>query len=281
MTARTATGTAPVAWVTGAANGIGRRLVADLLARGHRVAASDIAAEGLDRAAREDGWPEDRVERISLDVRHLVEWEAGLERILTRWGCPDVLLNVAGVVKPARLLDAPAEDYDLHFDVNVKGVVLGTRTAARAMVEAGRGHIINIGSLSGCTPIPGYTFYSPSKAAVRFFSLLLAEELSPRGVDITVVSPDVVKTAMYDINLANADVVGASLTARRFLETGEVSRIIVDEVMVDRPLERAIPKRRGLMLNLLDAFPGLARRVLHHLSEKGRKRAASLDKLGA
>ncbi len=279
MTAKSTAHTAPVAWVTGAANGIGRQLVSDLLARGHCVAASDIAADGLDRAAREDGWPDDRVERVPLDVRHLGQWEAGLQRILGRWGCPDVLLNVAGVVKPARLLDAPAEDYDLHFDVNVKGVVLGTRTAARAMVEAGRGHIVNIGSLSGCAPIPGYTFYSPSKAAVRFFSLLLAEELSPQGVDVTVVSPDVVKTAMYDINLANADVVGASLTAKRFLETDEVSKIIVDEVMVQRPLERAIPKSRGLMINLLDAFPVLGKRVLHYLAEKGRKRAGALRPL--
>jgi 3-oxoacyl-[acyl-carrier protein] reductase len=269
-----------VAWVTGAANGIGRRLVSDLLARGHRVAASDIAAEGLDDAATADEWPEDRVERIPLDVRSPEQWASGLARIEARWGCPNVLLNVAGVLKPARLLDATVEDYDLHFDVNVKGVVLGTRTAARAMVENGGGHIINIGSLSGCVPIPGYTFYSPSKAAVRFFSLLLAEELAPRGVDVTVVSPDVVKTAMYDINLANADVVGASLTSKRFLETEEVSRIIVDEVMVDRPLERAIPKSRGLLVNLVDAFPAVAKRMLHYLSEKGRKRAGSLNALG-
>ena len=269
-----------MAWVTGAANGIGRRLVGDLLAKGYRVAASDIAAEGLAAAATGDGWPDDRVEQIPLDVRSPQQWESGLARIQALWGCPDVLLNVAGVVKPARLLDATVEDYDLHFDVNVKGVVLGTQTAARAMVAHGGGHIINIGSLSGCVPIPGYTFYSPSKAAVRFFSLLLAEELAPRGVDVTVVSPDVVKTAMYDINLANADVVGASLTAKRFLETEEVSRIILDEGMVDRPLERAIPKSRGLMLNVLDAFPALGKRLLHYLSEKGRKRAGSLKSLG-
>ena len=77
---------APVAWVTGAANGIGRRLVTDLLAKGHRVAASDIAADGRDAAAAEDGWPEDRVERIPLDVRSPEQWEAGLGRIMSRWG---------------------------------------------------------------------------------------------------------------------------------------------------------------------------------------------------
>ena len=74
------------------------------------------------------------------------------------------------------------EDVHRHFDVNVKGVIFGTRAAAARMIPQGHGHVVNIASMAALAPIPGLALYSASKYAVRAFSLAAAEELRAHGV---------------------------------------------------------------------------------------------------
>ncbi len=96
-------------------------------------------------------------------------------------------------------------DVELQIGVNLKGVIYGTREAARLMLRqpdlARRGHIVNIASLAALAPIPGLTVYSATKYAVRAFSLAAAEELRPLGIAVTVVCPDAVKTPMLDLQV--------------------------------------------------------------------------------
>ena len=167
--------------LTGCASGIGRHLADVLIARGHRVWATDIDLAGLRSHAAEAGWPEERVRSERLDVCDPAAWNRQVAAVVAAWGGIDVVLNIAGYIRPSRAAQATDEDVHRHFDVNVKGVVFGTRAAAEVMIAQGAGHIINIASLASLAPVPGISLYSASKYAVRAFSLAAAQELRPSG----------------------------------------------------------------------------------------------------
>lgn len=256
--------------VTGAASGIGRRLVGDLAARGHRVMACDVDASALAARHEEDAWG-DAVRERAFDVRDPAAWERAVEACVDAWGGLDVLMNVAGVIRPGWVVDASTEDVDLHFDVNVKGVVYGTRTGARVMTsQTGGGHIVNIASMASLAPIPGIGLYSASKYAVRGFSLAAAEELRDRGVAVTTVCPDAVRTPMLDLQV-DYDEAALTFTAPRFLDPADVSELILGKVLTKRPLLISIPKSRAFLARLADLFPRLAHILSSLLERKGRK----------
>ena len=256
--------------VTGAASGIGRRLVGDLAKRGHRVLATDQRSEALATAAREDAWADGRVRCRQLDVRDPDAWEAALDEAAEAWDGLDVVMNVAGVLRPAWIAECTLADVDLHVDVNVKGVILGTRAAARRFLDAGGGHVVNVASLASLAPVPGIGLYAASKYAVRGFSLAADQELRSRGIAVTTVCPDAVRTPMLDLQVGY-DEAAITFTAPRFLEASDVSRLILGRVLEKRPVLVAIPRRRALLARLADLFPGIARVLTSRLTRQGRR----------
>jgi 3-oxoacyl-[acyl-carrier protein] reductase len=170
---------------------------------------------------------------------------------------PDVVCNVAGYLLPALVEATTVRDVDLHIDVNVKGVILGTRRCAQSMLAAGRGHIINIASLAGMSAVPGLSLYSASKFAVRGFSLSVAQELRGRGVAVTVVCPDAVQTPMLDLQL-DYEESALVFSGARALSTADVCAAITGRVLRDRPLEVALPGWRGVLARIGGAAPGVA-----------------------
>lgn len=240
--------------LTGAASGIGRHLASALARRGHRVLATDVSAEGLARAGREDRWPGASVRTATLDVRDEAAWRAALASALAEFGRVDVLLNVAGFLRPGHVWETTASDVDLHFDVNVKGVVHGMRVVGGYFVERGRGHIVNFGSLASLAPVPGLTLYSASKFAVRGLSLAAAQELEGRGVAVTLVMPDAVATPMLDLQV---DYAQAALTfsGDAPLTVNDIEDAIFERVLPERPLELAIPFSRGVLARVANAVP--------------------------
>src|SRR5262249_26511003 len=147
------------------------------------------------------GFRGERVLLCKLDVRREDDWDRAMDAAATAFGGIDVVLNIAGALRPGYVHELAAQDIDLHLDVNVKGVVLGTRAAARRMIPAHKGHIINFGSLASLVPVPGLSLYSASKFAVRGFSLAAANELARYGIAVTVVLPDAVATPMLDLQV--------------------------------------------------------------------------------
>src|SRR5690606_5401368 len=133
-------------FITGCASGIGRHAADVLVAAGHTVFATDLRPDALREFAAARAWPQDRAHCSGLDVRDPAAWEAVFAEAIRVMGGVDVLLNVAGLLRPGYVLDTDARDVDLHFDVNTKGVIHGTRVAARYMAGRRRGHIINIAS---------------------------------------------------------------------------------------------------------------------------------------
>lgn len=266
-------------WVTGAASGVGCHLADCLLKRGARVMITDLNLEGLQRAARARDWREDRILLRQQDVSDAHGWDALLHELILRWERLDVLLNVAGMIHPGWLAEVRVEDIDRHIDVNFKGVAFGSRVAARRMLGDGGGHIINFASLAGIAPVTGIGLYSASKFAVRAFSLVLAQELKPRGVYVTVVCPDAIETPML-VQQEAYEEAALTFSGRQPLTVHDIERVIFDRVLVRRPREVTLPLSRGLQARLVSLFPGFSDWLTGLLRRRGRKVQKTRQRIG-
>jgi 3-oxoacyl-[acyl-carrier protein] reductase len=269
--------TSRVMVLTGCASGIGRHLTGVLSARGHRLVATDLDDAGLAREADARGWDRARVALRRLDVRSEADWEAALDAAASTFGRVDVVMNIAGYLHPGYVADLTAKDVDLHFDVNAKGVVLGTRAAARRMIAQGAGHIVNIGSLASLSPVPGLSLYCASKFAVRGFTLSVAVELKKHGVDVTLVMPDAVETAMLDKQVAFEEA-AMTFSGGRSLTVEDIERLIVDVVLPKRPLEVALPPVRGILARVATAAPASVMRLTPIFVKMGQKKQERLKR---
>jgi len=263
--------------LTGAASGIARHLTGALAARGHRVLATDVDDGALRRARAADGWSEAWVRLRALDVRRPSDWEAALAEALESFGHLDVLLNVAGVLRPGAGWASAEAEVDWHLDVNLKGVIHGTRIVGRHFVAQHAGHIVNFGSLASLAPVPGLTLYSASKFGVRGFSLASAQELAEHGVAVTLLMPDAVQTPMLDLQV---DFPEAALTfsGTEPLAVEDIERLLVERVLPERPLEVTSPFSRGALARLSTLWPAAATRFAPALTRKGRAAQARIRK---
>jgi len=237
--------------LTGAASGIGRHLAGALSARGHRVLATDVDAEALARARAADNWATDSVVSCGLDVRSVAQWEDALAAALRSFGRVDVLLNVAGYLKPGAGWAASTEEVDRHF------------------VDKRAGHIINFGSLASLASVGGLTLYCATKFAVRGFSLASAQEMSEHGVAVTLVMPDAVQTPMLELQLDYPEA-AITFSGGRPLGVEDIERLLVEVVLPRQPLEVSIPFLRGVLAMLATLFPGLTPALAPALARKGR-----------
>lgn len=241
--------------ITGAASGIGKAMTTTLLQQGHLIAALDINEQKVREAQKEESWPHDQVFIHSLDIREVKEWEQVLSQILSQWSKVDILMNIAGYMRPGEISQTPLEEIDLHFDINVKGTILGSKVVSSIMLKQGSGHIINVGSLSGVTPIKGISLYSSSKFAVRGFTLSLAQELRPKGLDVSLVSPDAVETPMLELQ-RNYKEAALTFSGVRPLRLPEVINHLL-MVIEKRPIETNLPFYRGFLAKVTNFFPFL------------------------
>jgi 3-oxoacyl-[acyl-carrier protein] reductase len=261
--------------ISGCASGIGKHM-ALVLARApqqHNIVMLDINGEALRAVVREHGLSEQsRIAVEQHDVRDVAGWEQVVQRAVQRFGALDVMLNVAGYLKPGYIDALAPAEIDRQIDVNVKGVMYATQVGAQQMKRQGRGHIVNIASIAGLSHVPGLSVYCASKHAVRGFTLSVAHELAREGVAVSVICPDAVETPMLDLQVSYAE---AAMTfgAGRGLTLAEVEAEVLD-VLEKRPLERVIPvpgSGRGTMSKLANAFPELTKLYLRQVIAKGRK----------
>jgi 3-oxoacyl-[acyl-carrier protein] reductase len=266
--------------LTGCASGIGRHLTSALSARGHRLVASDVNFTALSAEAKGRGWDVERVRLASLDVRREEDWEAALDLATSAFGGVDVVLNIAGYLHPAYVQDFTGKDLDLHMDVNVKGVMLGTRAAAKRMIAGRAGHIVNIGSLASLAPVPGLSLYSASKFAVRGFTLAVATELMEHGVAVTLIMPDAVETPMLDKQVGHEEA-ALTFSGAKALTVEDIERVIVEEVLPNRPLEVGLPFSRAALARLANTAPGIAKLLAPAMLKQGRKKQEQIKKRGS
>jgi NAD(P)-dependent dehydrogenase (short-subunit alcohol dehydrogenase family) len=179
-----------VAVVTGGGAGIGRGIAAGLSAFGARVAIWEKVADRCEAAAAElDGLA------CVTDVRDEDQVDAALVRTTDELGVPTVLVNNAGGVFVAPLLEAEPKGWDVLLRSNLTSVLLCTQRVARAMVAAGlHGSVVNITSIEGTRAAPGYAAYAAAKAGVVNVTKTAAVELAPHGIRVNCLAPDVTMT---------------------------------------------------------------------------------------
>jgi len=154
--------------VTGAASGLGAALVERFAERGDRVLATDLSEPQA--ATATPGSDKSAVTWRDLDVTSEDDWAAAAAWVESEWGGLDVLVNNAGVAGGGRVELCSLEDWQWIFDVNLFGVVRGTRAFVPMLKQQGSGRIVNTASLAGLVHPPGMGSYNAVKAAVVAFS---------------------------------------------------------------------------------------------------------------
>ncbi len=182
--------------ITGAARGIGAATARRLTAAGHRVALGDLDTDLVQGVADEitRGRAGSAV-AAHLDVTSPASWREFLAAV-EAFGPVDVLVNNAGIMPLGSVLKEPDELTHKIFEVNVHGIINGTKAVGPGMVERGRGHIINVASAVGRIAVADGATYSASKFAAVGFSEATRAELKPHGIDVTVVLPSIVRTEL-------------------------------------------------------------------------------------
>jgi NAD(P)-dependent dehydrogenase (short-subunit alcohol dehydrogenase family) len=205
-----------VAIVTGASSGIGRRTAEMFAERGAHVAIFARSAEKLAAIAKPFG---DRMLAVAGDVADLADVERLFSATESKFGRCDILINNAGTIDVAPLVDMTLDQWERTFAVNVHGIFLTCRRAIPSMIERRHGAIVNVASISGIPgpeKFPGFVAYCASKGAVISLTEALAVEVKERGVRVNSVSPGSVDTPMWDAVSGGAE---AEMTSDEVAET--------------------------------------------------------------
>ncbi|SFL15615.1 SDR family NAD(P)-dependent oxidoreductase [Geodermatophilus ruber] len=185
-----------VALVTGASSGIGEATAIALAAAGAAVAIGARRRDRLDDLAaklRDEGA---RVLALDLDVTEEQACIDAVRHTREELGGLDVLVNNAGVMLLGTIVGADTEDWRRMIHTNVLGLMYMTHAAVDGMLEQGSGDIVNISSVAGRTARKGAGVYNASKWAVNAFSESLRQEVTARGVRVSLVEPGAVATEL-------------------------------------------------------------------------------------
>lgn len=190
--------TGKVAFITGAAGGIGLAIAKTLAEHEVRLVLADIDRDELERAAAEINA---ETLLITLDVANRDSWYAAREATEKRFGAVGVLCNNAGIApSPFELADLPPQNFERALGINLMGVFNGIHCFGASMRSRRCGHIVNTASTAALVPIPGRSDYSTSKAAVLALSEALRVEMAPHDVGVSVLCPGLVASRMVSPN---------------------------------------------------------------------------------
>jgi NADP-dependent 3-hydroxy acid dehydrogenase YdfG len=181
--------------ITGAARGIGRATAEAFLRKGMKVAIGDVDFDAAKKTASELG---PSTVALPLDVTDRASFRAFLDAAEEQLGPLDVLVNNAGIMQVGRFIDEDDLTARRMVDINIHGVILGTKLALERMIPRDRGHIVNISSQAGKFGTPGGATYSATKHAVVGLSESVRGELRLMGahVDVSYVMPFIVNTEL-------------------------------------------------------------------------------------
>jgi NAD(P)-dependent dehydrogenase (short-subunit alcohol dehydrogenase family) len=182
--------------ITGAARGIGLALATALHAAGAKVVLQDLDLSAARAAAEKLG--AGRAFAVGGDVSSGAAVTAFAAEAARLAGPLDLWVNNAGLARHRAIPDYTEAEIDLMIAVNLKGVILGSQAALRAMAPRRRGHIVNIVSTAGLRGVPTETVYCAAKWGARGFTQGLREEAAPHGVRVSAVLPGGVDTGFWD-----------------------------------------------------------------------------------
>ncbi|QER90535.1 SDR family NAD(P)-dependent oxidoreductase [Streptomyces tendae] len=178
--------------ITGGSQGLGKALVLAALQTGDQVVVTSRKPEAL--ASLRAEYPE-RLSAVSLDVTSPSDAREVVAAAVDRFDSIDVVVNNAGYATSGSIEDFPEDEFRAQIDANLYGVVNVTRAALPVLRGQRSGHFVQISSIGGRVGgTPGLSAYQAAKFAVEGFSEVLASEVAPFGVKVTIVEPGGIRT---------------------------------------------------------------------------------------
>ncbi len=229
--------------ITGGARGIGAATAAALISQGARVAIGDIDLALAQRTADELGAA---TVALALDVTDRASFEAFLNQVETQLGPLDVLINNAGIMPVGPFIEETDATAQRLIDINLTGVLLGSKLALERFIPRRRGHLVNIASTAGKSGIPGGVTYCATKHAVVGLSEAIRQEVRGLGIGVSIVMPVVVRTEL-----------GSGLPeARAFkhVEASDVADAIVEALQTGR-VDVFVPRSVAPVIRMQSILP--------------------------
>jgi len=259
--------------ITGASSGIGREAALAFAAAGANVVLAARRAETLAKvatAARRQGV---RALAVATDVTRPKSVEACFRKAVARFGRIDVVVNNAGVMIPAEVLDIRAADLQRMMDVNLFGALSVMQSAVKLMRAQGGGHIVNIASLAGRRGFSPLGGYSATKFALVGLTEALRTELQGEPVHVSLILPGVVETPMVEEALARPQTAGLWPRQLNMPPSWVVWAIFA--AVRFRLTEVAVPPGGALLGKLASLAPGTTDAFLRWATDAVRRAAGA------
>ena len=177
--------------VTGAARGIGAEIASCFASHGASLALVDLLEDELQQTADQLG-----AHPIQGDLRDPASARAAIGRAIEMLGGVDVLVNNAGILRFASILDTTVEEWDQMFEINARSMLLTTQAVVPHMIGQGGGKIVNMASMGAKLGSPNQAHYCASKAAVVSFTRVCAMEFGVHNINVNCICPGYVLTEM-------------------------------------------------------------------------------------
>jgi NAD(P)-dependent dehydrogenase (short-subunit alcohol dehydrogenase family) len=244
--------------ITGGGRGIGRATAAAFIAKGARVAVGDIDTALVEQTAQELG---SGTIGLPLDVTDKTSFTRFLDEVESRLGPLDVIVNNAGIMPVGPFIDETDATAAKLVDINITGVITGSKLALQRFAPRGRGHIVQLGSICSKGGFPGGATYCATKHAVVGLTEALRVEYRGTGIEFHQVLPIGVNTELYS---------GVS-QARGFKtpEPEDVANTIVELVQTGK-FEAFVPKQLGLVVRLNAVMPRRVTELITRLTKGDR-----------
>ncbi|NIP41843.1 MAG: SDR family oxidoreductase [candidate division Zixibacteria bacterium] len=209
-----------VVLVTGSSRGLGKTIARRYLEEGARVIITGQKSDELDHAADDLKQVSEQFIKVAADITDDSQAKKLVDSAIQEFGQIDILINNAGVFKGGEIDQMDVKDFELTFNVNVKGAFLVTRHAVAQMKKQKSGQIINICSIGSKLGMEKLSAYCASKAALARFGDSLKAELKPYNIRVTNVMPHAMNTMGKDIDPDSDD-------RRKMVEPDDVADAII------------------------------------------------------
>ncbi|MDH3670899.1 MAG: SDR family oxidoreductase [Gammaproteobacteria bacterium] len=184
--------------VTGGASGIGRAIAEQFAQEGATVVVADINRESTQDAVEAISARGGRALPVNVDVSNPKSVQEMVDTTVDANGRLDIIVNSAAVPSVSKIIDISFETWNKVININLTGTFLCAQAAARCMVDAGSGRIINLASVNGQRAITGRGAYTAAKGGVIMLTRIMAAELGPENITVNAIAPGPVDTAMVE-----------------------------------------------------------------------------------
>lgn len=187
--------------VTGAASGLGKAIALKLAEAGCNVGIGDMNYEGAQEVVRQIKNMNVASVAFKVDTSNADDFNKGVDEVVKEFGKLDIMVNNAGIGIMKPFMDLTQQEIDKLVDIDLKGVIYGTRAALKYMVPQKSGKIVNMSSVAAKMGSPGAAVYAAAKNGVIALSNSLAREAAECNININAVCPGIIRTNMWETQL--------------------------------------------------------------------------------